>query len=98
MTKDPLKAEWDPTKAALNLAKHGVSFATAIEAFFDPAGLVIEDPEPIRGEARLVLLGMTWSGALLVVVHTFDHATGVIRIISARRATAAERKQYGKRS
>lgn len=83
---------WDDAKARRNLAKHdGIGFPRAAEAFFDPF-LNVVDAERNQ-EARDAIIGMDLDGALLYVVHLVvedDH----IRIISARRATRAERAIY----
>ena len=86
--------EWDETKARSNEAKHGVSFAEASSAFYDDNGLVIDDPEHSEDEARFVLLGLSTAVRLVVVVHCFRDEEHVIRIISARKATPAESRQY----
>jgi uncharacterized DUF497 family protein len=83
--------EHDPVKAAANLKKHGVSFADAEGALFDPLALTIEDIGAVD-EPRFVTIGLGSAGELLVVVYTFrDHEP---RLISARRATRTERKAY----
>ena len=84
--------EWDPAKEAANRAKHGVEFAEAGTVFADPLSLTIPDPQHSVGEQRFVTVGVSYQGQLLVVAHTDrgDH----IRIISARRASRAERRQY----
>ena len=89
-----LKIEWDPRKAAANQRKHGVSFEEAATAFSDEQARVIPDPDHSDEEDRFVLLGMSWSLRLLVVCHCYREASDVIRIISARKATKAERAQY----
>jgi len=89
-----LRIEWDPEKARANAQKHGVSFEEAATAFADELGLVIPDPEHSDEEDRFVLLGMSWSLRILVVCHCYREASDVIRIISAREATKAERAQY----
>lgn len=91
-----LRFEWDPAKAQSNARKHGVSFEDANSAFWDEQGLLLRDPDHRSGEERLVLLGFTNSLRLLVVVHT-SRDKNVIRIISARRATRHEAKQYERR-
>lgn len=92
-----LRFEWDPRKAAANQKKHGVTFDEASTAFSDEHGLVIADPDHSEEEDRFVLLGMSWSLRVLVVCHCYREASGVIRIISARKATKAERAQYSVR-
>ena len=87
-----LSFEWDPAKAAANLRKHGVSFPEAATAFADPNSLTAIDPDHSTSEERLVLLGVSSRGRLLVVVHTERGDT--IRLISARKATRNERTNY----
>ena len=84
--------EWDHEKARANLAKHGVSFEEAEEVFVDPLSLTIDDPSHSHDEPRLLIIGLSWRGRLLMVSHT---ARGdKIRIIAARHATARERFEY----
>jgi uncharacterized DUF497 family protein len=87
-----LHFEWDPDRAASNEAKHGVAFSEAATAFGDPLSLTIADRDHSEGEARFILLRVTYLGRLVVVAHaeSDDH----IRIISARPATNAERRSY----
>jgi hypothetical protein len=92
--------EWDPAKAKQNLRKHRVSFERAATVFLDPYALSIFDPEHSAGEDRWITLGMDRQGVTLVVSHTFrevDEQTASVRIITSRKATKAEQKQYGKR-
>jgi len=84
--------EWDPQKAKSNLKKHGVSFEEASTAFQDTLSLTIDDPLHSIDEVRVVLIGMSNKNRLLVVVHT--ERGDNIRIISARKATKKERKNY----
>jgi len=88
----PLAFEWDPRKAALNLAKHAVSFEEALTAFGDPLAQIVDDPEHSLSEERSILLGQSDRGRLLVVLFTERRAS--IRLISARRATPRERRWY----
>jgi uncharacterized DUF497 family protein len=83
--------EFDPTKAWMNLAKHGVSFSSAEEALCDPMAITIEDPDAID-EQRFVTVGMDAGGRLLVVVHTPRNRR--TRLISARKASKRETGQY----
>jgi len=87
-----LTFEWDEGKAAENLTKHGVSFAEAATVFADPLSRTIPDPLHSNEEDRFVILGESAVGHALVVVHT--HRGENIRIISARKATSRERKDY----
>ena len=75
--------EWDARKAATNLRKHGVTFDEASTAFADPLSLTVPDPDHSIEEDRFVLLGLSYRGRLLVVVHT--ERGDNIRIISAMR-------------
>jgi uncharacterized DUF497 family protein len=84
---------WDSAKAKANLKKHGVHFSDAETAFFDPFALTIE-AQDADGEQRFVTLGTDALGRVLVVIYTFWGEA--IRLISARRATPTERKQYEK--
>ena len=83
--------EYDPVKAAANLKKHGVSFADAEGALFDPLAVTIEDLGTVD-EQRFVTIGLGSAGELLVVMYTYRD--GEPRLISARRATRRERKTY----
>jgi uncharacterized DUF497 family protein len=84
--------EWDDAKASENLKKHGVSFSEASTVFADPLARTIPDPLHSGPEGRFVILGQSGLQHSLVVVHTYREE--VIRIISARPATARERKDY----
>jgi uncharacterized DUF497 family protein len=88
--------EWDPRKAERNLRIHGVSFDEAGTAFHDPLSSTIDDPLHSEDEERYVLLGRSYQGHLLVVVHT--ERGDRISLISARLATGAERKKYEEES
>ena len=88
----PLAFEWDPRKAALNLAKHKVSFDEAVTAFGDPLGQIVDDPRHSADEERFVLLGRSGRRRLLVVM--FTERGEAIRLISARRATPRERRGH----
>lgn len=92
--------EWDPAKAKENLRKHKVSFERAANVVLDPYALSIEDEEHSEEEDRWITLGMDKNGVLLVVIHTFreiDPDNYNIRIISARKATKREARQYSAR-
>lgn len=83
--------QFDPTKAASNLKKHGVSFADAEGVFYDPLAIHRPDPDS-EDEERFVAVGMDSAGQVLVVVYALRG--GDIRLISARRATRHEVKRY----
>jgi len=87
-----MKFTWDPPKADENLRAHGVSFQEATTVFGDPLAGTIPDPDHSLGEERLVTIGRSSVGQLLVICHLEQRDT--IRIISARRATSHERKDY----
>jgi uncharacterized protein len=84
--------EWDPKKAKKNLDIHGISFDEASTVFRDTLSLAIYDPLHSDEEDRFVLIGNSYNNRLLVVVHT--ERANRIRLISARKATQKERKQY----
>ena len=87
-----MEVEFDPKKAAGNLTKHGVALDEAAGSLLDPLALVREDLDA-EGEARFVLVGMSAAGRLLTVCYTLrDEET--IRLISARKATGKEERQY----
>ncbi|MBV6396996.1 MAG: hypothetical protein HFACDABA_02600 [Anaerolineales bacterium] len=82
--------EWDPNKEKSNFRKHGIKFADAVGVFEDENAITIEDDD--ARESRFIAIGMDFLSRILVVVYTFRNI--VIRIISARKATARERKIY----
>ena len=87
-----LAFEWDEKKSTQNLKKHGVSFEEASTVFGDPLSQTIHDPLHSEEEDRFVTLGESQRRRLLVVV--FTDRDDRIRIISARAASRAERKDY----
>jgi uncharacterized DUF497 family protein len=87
-------AEWDPRKAASNLKKHRVDFGDAASILYDERALTIRDDD--EEEERYVTIGIDVLGRVLVVVYAWRGDRP--RLISARQATAQERRQYeGKR-
>ena len=92
-----LRFEWDERKNAANVRKHGVSFTEAETVFADENALLLDDPGHSRDEERFILLGIGISLRVLLVFHCFREGRDVIRIFSARKATARERRQYGER-
>ena len=84
--------EWDEKKASQNVKKHGLFFEEAATVFGDPFSITIYDPLHSKDEDRYVILGISNKNRLLVVVHT--DRNNKIRIISVRKATKRERKQY----
>ena len=87
-----LTFEWDLSKAKANERKHRVAFEGASTVFGDRLSITVVDPDYSTGEARFVTIGESNQNQLLVVCHT-DRGDN-IRIISARRATRRERRQY----
>jgi len=86
-----VKYEWDARKARLNLEKHGVDFADAVGALEDEFALTTDDTGT-ASERRFATLGMDLLGRLIVVVYTWRGER--IPVISARKATRPERRQY----
>jgi hypothetical protein len=86
--------EWDPDKATANVHKHGVSFEEASTAFGDSLSSTIHDPDHSEDEDRFILVGMTYTGRLVVVVHV--DRPDAVRLISARLAEPRERRAYEK--
>lgn len=89
-----LTFDWDPDKAQLNKSKHGISFEEAQTAFYDENARLIYDPDHSESEDRFLLLGLSTSMRLVVVSHTYRAEETIIRIISARKATKQEQRQY----
>ena len=87
-----MEFEWDPDKATENERKHGISFDEAATTFGDSLSLTIPDPDHSDDEERFILVGQSYAGRLIVVVHT--ERRDRIRIISARLATGRERRSY----
>ena len=87
-----MRFDWDPSKASSNWSKHGVAFEEAGTVFDDLLSVTVEDSLHSDNEERLVTIGTTEFGRLIVVVHV--EYGDVIRIISARRATRQERRTY----
>ena len=89
--------EWDTTKARQNVRLHRVTFERAATVFLDRNGLSLFDDEHSQDEERWITLGLDRTGTLLIVCHTYRNETETsarIRIISARKATKNEAKQY----
>ena len=86
-----LRFEWDEEKAKANGRKHGVSFEIAAMVFQDRALLEFFDRDHSENEIRLIAIGMVYD--VLTVIYTERHGD-TIRLISARKATARERKMY----
>ncbi|MBS1959961.1 MAG: BrnT family toxin [Bdellovibrionales bacterium] len=91
-----MRFEWDEKKNRSNRKKHGVWFEEAQQVFDDASALRFYDPEHSKDEDRFILLGMSGPGRLLVVVYCERDSDSIIRIISARKATKRESKDYEK--
>lgn len=92
-----MEFDWDPVKAALNIADHNVSFEAAMTVFGDPLALSRLDQDHGETEDRWITIGVDHGNSLLLVVHThveLDEDHSYIRIISARKPTKHERRQY----
>ncbi len=87
-----MRFEWDGNKVAANVTKPRVSFDEAVTVFYDPLGATFGDPDHSHDESRHVTVGYSARGRLLVVCHV--ERAGATRLISARRATARERKRH----
>ena len=87
-----MEFEWDGQKAAKNLSKHGVTFDEAKTIFDDPLYIDFYDPDHSDEEERHLIIGESRRGRLLIVSYT--EREDVARLISAREATPAERKDY----
>jgi uncharacterized DUF497 family protein len=88
---------WDPSKARQNLRKHGVAFDQAATIFHDPDALSDFDEAHSQQEDRWITMGLDSTGKLLIICHTYQETTdssAKIRVISARKATRTEAKQY----
>lgn len=87
---------WDPVKNEINKQKHGISFEEASKVFSDPLQVSILDERLNYQGERWITLGKILKEILVVVAHTYMNIDGkeIIRIISARKATKKERKQY----
>jgi len=89
-----VKFEWDPRKATGNLRKHGVTFDEAMTVFADWQSFTIQDPDHSEDEERFIIIGVSSRARILVVSHVERGQN--VRVISARRADARERKKYGR--
>ena len=92
-----IEFDWDPVKAAANFVNHEVSFEEAMTIFRDPLMLSRLDDDHGQPEERWITIGLSRDTRLLLVAHTYvdigpDHA--YIRIISARKPTRREKRQY----
>jgi uncharacterized DUF497 family protein len=96
MVRD-LRFDWDERKNVRNQRKHGVSFEEAETVFLDDQALLLDDPDDSSREDRFILLGLSAAMRVLVVCHCCRASGDVIRLFSARKATATERRGYFER-
>ena len=89
-----MRIEWDPPKAEANLRDHGVAFSEAATVLTDDFALTREDRDA-QGEQRFVTLGMSATGALMVVVYT-HREPDIYRLISSWKANKPQRSAYEK--
>ncbi len=91
---EALKFEWDPNKNEINKKKHGLSFETAREVFYDEFALLFDDPDHSADEDRFLIIGSIKSSKVCIVSHCYRDNGSCIRIISARPATRNEQRVY----
>ena len=87
-----MKFEWNTEKANRNQRKQGISFSEALTVFKDSLSLTYPDVDHSTDEDRFLIIGLSSSGNVLVISHTFRN--DILRIISARKATKNERSFY----
>ena len=90
-----MRFAWDEAKAEENRRRHGITFEEASTVFADENARLKHDPDHSQEEDRFLLLGFSAKLRLLIVCHAYRENDEVIRIISARKATPNERRQYG---
>ena len=88
-----MRITWDPNKAEINFKKHRIRFSDAEAVLFDPFAMTLEDHD-VASEKRYVTVGSDVVGRIIAIVYSYRADT--IRLISARKATPTERKQYEK--
>jgi uncharacterized protein len=94
MARDRLSFDWDERKSLANKRKHKVSFEEAQTVFYDEEALLRDDPDHSDDEDRFILLGISAALRTLVVCHCYRKADQIIRIISARKASRSEAREY----
>ena len=92
--EDSISFEWNEEKNEINKRKHNVSFEEAVTVFYDTEARVVFDEEHSYDEDRFVILGLSRALRLLVICHCYKKQGEKIGIISARKATAMEIRQY----
>lgn len=89
-----MQFEWDNNKAQVNIEKHQITFEEASTVFYDSDAILFDDPDHSEDEDRFNMIGFSSSANLLIVCHCVRGNDDIIRIISARKATKNEAKQY----
>jgi uncharacterized DUF497 family protein len=89
-----LSFTWDPNKNKENIRKHKISFEEAKDVFYDDDAILFDDPEHSAEEDRFLIIGRVRNLNVYVVSHCYKEKDGVIRLISARKATKKEREIY----
>ncbi len=92
-----IRFTWDPQKSIENYKKHGIAFNEAKSIFYDPNARLIFDPDHSVKEDRFIMIGISNKLRIIIVCHCYREKEEVIRIISARKATAAEARFYERR-
>ena len=87
-----MEFEWDNNKAVSNQVKHDISFEEAKTVFTNPLAVIFDDEDNSDDEKREIIVGHSQTNRLLLV--SFTERSTAIRIISARKATRTERKDY----
>lgn len=88
-----MQFEWNPEKAELNLKKHGVDFSEAETVFGDSLAKIFDDEEHSFDEKREIIIGHSIQNRLLIISFT-ERENNTVRIISARKTTPKERRDY----
>ena len=86
--------KWDKKKDSTNIQKHGISFDEARSVFYDDNARLMHDPDHSEDEERFLIPGLSKKINILVICHCYREGNEVTRIISARKATKNEKKQY----
>lgn len=94
MVMGTIEFEWDPHKNEINKRKHGLSFETAREVFYDEFAVLFDDPDHSAEEERFLIIGSIKSEKICIVSHCYRDNESCIRLISARQATKAEQRIY----
>lgn len=89
-----IRFDWDDNKNQLNIKKHGISFEEAVSVFYDDEALILSDESHSQEEERFIIIGFSYKFNVLVVCHCYRQNDSMIRIISARKATKNEGKEY----